>query len=190
MGFQDLGGEELNNSPDLKFTISAEYYAPLEDLPISAFVNLSYQWQDDVNFSLLGDPGAEQDSYGVANLNIGIVESANERYSVTLFVNNLFDEDYVTSISNFGGLWGNAPFLHLGERFWDAEAELSIERFQTLHLETGQLDEVVLCDQTYAIDTMVDMMKQAGFSQVDVYEAWDDLPLYDAQEWVVYIAQR
>ena len=106
---QDLGGEDLNNSPDLKFTLSAEYFAPLEDLPISLFVNLSYQWQDDVNFDLLGDPGAEQDSYGVANLNVGIVESANERYSVTLFVNNLFDEDYVTSISNFGGLWGNAP---------------------------------------------------------------------------------
>ena len=24
-------------------------------------------------------------------------------------MNNLFDEDYVTSIVNFGGLWGNRP---------------------------------------------------------------------------------
>ena len=106
---QDLGGEDLNNSPDLKFTVSAEYLLPFENLPFDGFFNLSYQWQDDVNFSLLGDPGSEQDAYGIANLSLGIVESANERYTVTLFVNNLFDEDYVSSIANFGGLWGNAP---------------------------------------------------------------------------------
>ena len=106
---QDLGGEDLNNSPDLKFTVSAEYLLPFENLPFNGFFNLSYQWQDDVNFSLLGDPGSEQEAYGIANLSLGIVESANERYTVTLFVNNLFDEDYVTSIANFGGLWGNAP---------------------------------------------------------------------------------
>lgn len=106
---QDLGGEDLNNSPDLKFTVSAEYLLPFENLPFDVFFNLSYQWQDDVNFSLLGDPGSEQEAYGIANLSLGIVESANERYTVTLFVNNLFDEDYVTSIANFGGLWGNAP---------------------------------------------------------------------------------
>ena len=106
---QDLGGEDLNNSPDLKLTISAEYYTPLGDLPFDGFVNLSYQWQDDVNFSLLNDPGSQQDSYGIANLSLGIVESESERYSVTLFVNNLFDEDYVASIGNIGGLWGNIP---------------------------------------------------------------------------------
>ena len=103
---QDLGGEDLNNSPDFKFTVSAEYLLPLESLPFDGFFNLSYQWQDDVNFSLLADPGSEQESYGIANLSLGIVESVSERYSITLFVNNLFDEDYVSSIANFGGLWG------------------------------------------------------------------------------------
>ena len=106
---QDLGGEDLNNSPDLKFTVSAEYLLPLENLPFNGFFNLSYQWQDDLNFSLLADPGAEQKAYGIVNLSLGIAESANERYTVTLFVNNLFDEDYVTSIANFGGLWGGSP---------------------------------------------------------------------------------
>ena len=106
---QDLSGEDLNNSPDLKFTVSAEYLLPLENLPFNGFLNLSYQWQQDVNFSLLGDPGAEQDAYGIANLSLGIVDGVSERYSVTLFVNNLFDEDYVSSIANLGGLWGGSP---------------------------------------------------------------------------------
>ena len=106
---QDLGGQGLNNSPEFKFTLSAEYLVPLESLPFTGFFNLSYQWQDDVNFSLLADPGAEQKAYGIANLSIGIIESDTERYTVTLFVNNVFDEDHVTSIVNFGGLWGSRP---------------------------------------------------------------------------------
>ena len=106
---QDLSGKDLNNSPDLKFTVSAEYFLPLEALPFDGFLNLSFQWQDDVNFSLLGDPGAEQDAHGIANLSLGIVDSVSERYSVTLFVNNLFDEDYTSSIGNFGFLWGSNP---------------------------------------------------------------------------------
>lgn len=88
------------------------------------------------------------------------------------------------------GLWGDGPFLHLGERFWDEEAQLSYERFYILHLETGQYNEVHLCDQTYAIPTMQALMQQAGFGQVDVYPRWDGLPLYDTDEWVVYVAHK
>ncbi len=88
------------------------------------------------------------------------------------------------------GLWGGAPYLHLGERFWHAQERLSLERFLILHLETGQLDEVQLCDQTYAIPEMVALMHDAGFSKVETYPAWDGLPLYDAGEWVVYVAER
>jgi SAM-dependent methyltransferase len=87
------------------------------------------------------------------------------------------------------GLWGDAPFLHLGERFWDAGQELSMERFYTIDLATGRLDEILLCDQTYAAATMIAMMHQAGFHTVQSYEAWDHIPLYDAKEWVVYVAQ-
>ena len=54
------------------------------------------------------------------------------------------------------GLWGDAPFLHLGERVWHADEQISAERFHILHLETGQMDEVHLCDQTYAADEMVE----------------------------------
>jgi len=88
------------------------------------------------------------------------------------------------------GLWGEAPFLHLGERFWFPERELSLERYQIIHLETGELTEVQLCDQTYAVETMTRMMQAAGFGSVEVYPAWDGLPLYDASEWIVYLTQK
>jgi SAM-dependent methyltransferase len=88
------------------------------------------------------------------------------------------------------GLWGERPFLHLGERFWDEENRASIERFLILHLETGQLDEIELCDQTYTPDEVAAMLKTAGFGHSDHYPAWDGLPLYDADEWHVYVAAR
>lgn len=88
------------------------------------------------------------------------------------------------------GLWGERPFLHLGERVWHAAEQISVERFYIIHLETGELTEITLSDQTYAVETMVAMLKQAGFQSVDVHPAWGGLPLYDAEEWVVYVAER
>jgi ubiquinone/menaquinone biosynthesis C-methylase UbiE len=86
------------------------------------------------------------------------------------------------------GLWGDAPFLHLGERFWLPEARTSVERYYVIHLESAELTHVELCDQSYQPEEMVGMMRQAGFTAVDTYQAWDRLPLYDADEWVVYLA--
>jgi len=88
------------------------------------------------------------------------------------------------------GLWGDAPFLHLGERFWLEAEAISLERFHILHLESGELQQITLCDQTYAMVEMEQMMKQAGFSQVQIFPAWEGLPLYDAPEWIVYVAER
>ncbi len=88
------------------------------------------------------------------------------------------------------GLWGDAPFLHLGERFWDPDTAMSLERFYTLHLESGRLDEVLLCDQTYAVDELCAMLSQAGFSSASIFPSWDGVPLYDADEWMVYVAER
>jgi SAM-dependent methyltransferase len=87
------------------------------------------------------------------------------------------------------GLWGDDPFLHLGERFWLEEQQMSIERFQILSLDNGELSRITLCDQAYSVESMVDLMKESGFDPVDVYPAWDGIPLYDAQEWIVYVGR-
>jgi SAM-dependent methyltransferase len=88
------------------------------------------------------------------------------------------------------GLWGDRPFLHLGERFWDEPSRTSLERFTIMDLETAELTEIVLCDQTYTVEEIRGLMLAAGFAAVGVYPAWDGVPLYDAAEWVVYVAQR
>jgi iron complex outermembrane receptor protein len=114
---QDLAGSDLNNSPDLKLTLSAEYFQPLAAMPFDGFANISFQWQSDVNFSLLGDPGSVQDSYGILNLNVGVAERENQRYEISLFVNNMLDQDYVNGIANIGGLWAGTPvYSHMVPR--------------------------------------------------------------------------
>lgn len=88
------------------------------------------------------------------------------------------------------GLWGGAPFLHLGERFWLADEQISVERYHILHLKTGQMDQIELCDQTYAVAEVEAMLTEAGFATTAVYPAWENGPLYDAAEWNVYLASK
>lgn len=88
------------------------------------------------------------------------------------------------------GLWGDEPFLHLGERFWNEDTGISTERFHVVHLETGEMQEVVLSDQTYSIDAARDLLLEAGFAHVDVHPSWGDVSLYDACEWTVYVATK
>jgi SAM-dependent methyltransferase len=88
------------------------------------------------------------------------------------------------------GLWGDFPFLHLGERHWYSEGNISLEQFHIINLETGELHQYRLTDQAYPTPEMVEKMGEAGFSRVDVYPAWGGLELYDAEEWVVYLAEK
>ena len=80
--------------------------------------------------------------------------------------------------------------MHLGERIWYEDEQLSLERFQVVHLETGVLDEIILCDQTYQIEQVKQMLLDAGFSAVDVSIAWDKIGLYDESEWITYVATK
>ena len=64
------------------------------------------------------------------------------------------------------GLWGERPFLHLGERRWEAAERASVERFTTLDLASGALSEIVLCDQSYEVAEMTALLRGAGLAAV------------------------
>ena len=89
-----------------------------------------------------------------------------------------------------GGLWGEFPYLHLGEREWDEALQRSVERFYIINLDTGELGVYGLIDHVYTRKEVVALCQAAGFAQVMVQPAWGGLELYDADEWVAYIAQR
>ena len=93
---QDLAGEKLGNSPDFKFNLGFDFSQPINQ-GIALFTRGNYTWQSDVNFSLSQNPRTVQDAYGIANLAVGI-EDTDEAWSVSVFVNNLFDKAYASRI--------------------------------------------------------------------------------------------
>lgn len=104
-GLQDLAGATLPNAPEWKYNISTSYQRGIANFPFDGFVNLSYTWQDEVGFSLSQNPVSKQDSYGIADLSVGINESESDRYRLTLFVNNLLDESYRNAVVDLAGLF-------------------------------------------------------------------------------------
>ncbi|NND67907.1 MAG: TonB-dependent receptor [Halioglobus sp.] len=92
---QDLGGKDLQNSPDFKFNIAGTYVWPASDvLPGDVLANASYSWTDGVNHDLQLAPWMEDDSYGILNLALGMEVEGDVNYAITLFVNNALDESY------------------------------------------------------------------------------------------------
>ncbi len=89
-----------------------------------------------------------------------------------------------------GGLWGDFPYLHLGERDWDEQQRAAIERYFIINLETGELHTYSLVDQGYTSEEVTAMCQMAGFARVIAHPAWDGVELYDAKEWIAYVAER
>lgn len=114
---QDLSGKPLNNTPDWKLTLGAQYFRPFESTPYDGFVNVSYRWQDDVTFDLKQNPGSVQQSYGTMNVSAGIRERSLGKYQISLFINNLFDQDYAAAIIDQSGLYaGKTAYAQLVPR--------------------------------------------------------------------------
>lgn len=86
------------------------------------------------------------------------------------------------------GLWSDGPHLALTERYWDDDALASVERVHVLSAETATIQTFAVVDYAHSAEAMIQMLTAAGFGTVDVYPAWDGLPIDDAGRWIVYIA--
>ena len=65
-----------------------------------------------------------------------------------------------------------------------------IDRFFVVHLHSGEMEEIGLSDNGYETDEMLDLLRAGGFERAWAFPAWDGLDLYDAAEWIAYVAQR
>jgi iron complex outermembrane recepter protein len=99
---QDRSNTQLPNSPKLKFNLGATVEHDLGG-DLKGVFGLTYQHQSKVNFDLLGNPLAQQKAYGVMNASAAIEKGD---VKATLFVNNLFNEHFVTGIGDGFGSYG------------------------------------------------------------------------------------
>lgn len=96
-GLQDLAGRDLAFSPDWRFNIHGSYRLPLDAIPFDTTVAAFYRAQDDILFEPSQDPNTIQDSYGVLDLSLTLSDK-EDRFSVSGFVKNVFDEPYANMI--------------------------------------------------------------------------------------------
>ncbi|MXO64945.1 TonB-dependent receptor [Altericroceibacterium endophyticum] len=101
-GVQDLTGGDLPNAPDVRLTGFVKQVIPFGDsLPFDGFVQSNFVYQSKVQFGLDQDPTTRQKGYGVVNAALGL-ESKDDRYSLTFFVRNIFDQNYAGYIFSSG----------------------------------------------------------------------------------------
>jgi iron complex outermembrane receptor protein len=89
-GRQNLSGKRLPNAPKWTGSLIGQYDWRL-NAQYGAFVQAAYRWQSDVTFSLVQDPDAVQEAYGIFNLGAGV---QTDRWKFSVFANNLFDKSY------------------------------------------------------------------------------------------------
>jgi len=122
-GSQDLSGGDLPFSPDWRANLSANYQFCLSD-QFDMALRGTYRWQDDILFAIDQDERKVQDSYGILDLSVAL-RDRNERYELTLFVNNVTDESYADAIIH-NNVYGGDAYDHylpkLAERTAGIEA--------------------------------------------------------------------
>jgi len=123
---QNVDGGELPAAPEWKYSVFLAYKLDLDDMPFDGFADVNYVWQDEVMYDINQDPNMVEDSYGIANLRLGITEKSG-RYQVTAFVNNVFDEQYAAGMRNPSPLYGNKDvfaqvLLRNAFRYWGVTA--------------------------------------------------------------------
>lgn len=100
--FQNLSGQTLPNAPKNKISAGVNWNVPLGG-PVSVKANATTVWQSAVNFGLNEDPGTVQKAYDITNLNLTFGLKNHPQFSLSLFVNNLFDTHYDANIGNAAG---------------------------------------------------------------------------------------
>ncbi|WP_314372536.1 TonB-dependent receptor [Sphingomonas paucimobilis] len=95
---QNLRDRPLQASPDWRISIAPRWDFEIGNA-LGAFVQTSLAYTSKQNFTSELDPLAVQPAYVIVDANVGF-RTSDERYSLTFFVRNLFDENYLTSIAH------------------------------------------------------------------------------------------
>ncbi len=67
------------------------------------------------------------------------------------------------------GLFSDAPHLRLEECAWDEDEQASVERYLVVDLASGMVSEYASTLQAYPDDALRDMLREAGFADVEPF---------------------
>jgi iron complex outermembrane receptor protein len=101
---QNLTGTKVTQAPDWKFTVNADY-SPRLTPTLRGVAQANWQYQSSLYYAAR-DPQTFQPAFHIVNLGIG-VRDEDRRWEVVGFVNNVFDQQYYSSLVNTAGNFGN-----------------------------------------------------------------------------------
>ena len=94
---QNVQGGRLPNAPTWRGNLSVRYDNQIPGTSLAGFAQVALSTQSGITFSLEQDPGLTQDGYTTVNLSLG-ASTQDDRYQLTFFVRNLFDEHFVNGL--------------------------------------------------------------------------------------------
>jgi iron complex outermembrane receptor protein len=100
-------------------------------LPFDVDVNVTSVWQSSENFSITKDPGTVQPAYNITNLNLTLTPQRDPRFNVSLFCNNILDEQYAV---NRGNVRGNYRFPAASGTAYTQQLPRDFERYYGIHI--------------------------------------------------------
>jgi len=109
---QDIRGGRLPAAPRWRINVSPRFEHELTAGGLVGFAQAVVSYQSAQNFSLEQDPLLAQKAYTLVDVTVG-VRSPDDRYALRLFVKNLFDVNYFSSIAHNGLLATAATPLDL-----------------------------------------------------------------------------
>jgi iron complex outermembrane recepter protein len=95
---QNLRNRHLQASPDWRISVTPRYDFSA-GRSLDGFAQFSINYTSEQNFTSELDPLAEQQAYALVDASVGVTTS-DRRYSLSVFVKNLFNEHYLTSIGH------------------------------------------------------------------------------------------
>jgi SAM-dependent methyltransferase len=95
-----------------------------------------------------------------------------------------------TWYSSESGLFSDRPHLCLMETFWDEAQTVATERFFIVEAETAQVTRYAASTQAYDEQQITLMLREAGFSGVEIHPNLTGKASDEADEFYVVIAQK
>lgn len=117
---QQLAGNTFRLTPKHSASLGATFNLPVGD-GLEAFFTPTYTYKSRVYFEESNLPGIEQEGYGLVNLRAG-VGAADGSWTLTGYVTNALDEEYIIDAGNTGGIFGIPTFIAGAPRFYGVEA--------------------------------------------------------------------
>jgi len=92
---QNIHGGALPQASKWRGDLLARFDHDIPGLPLGGFVQAQVTTQSKYNFTIEQDPLTVQDAYSIVNASVGL-RDRDAKYQLSLFVNNLFNQHYVT----------------------------------------------------------------------------------------------